>query len=114
MSNEAWIVEGARTPIGALGGALATLPASGLGATAIAAVLSRAKVDGGRLDEVIMGNVLGAGQGQNPARQAAIAAGIPVSVGATTVNRVCGSGLKAVMMAAQAIRTGDAGLVVAG
>src|SRR3954453_9828723 len=114
MSNEAWIVEGVRTPIGAMGGALATVPAPQLGAACIQAVLSRARGDGGRVDEVVMGNVLGAGQGQNPARQAAIGAGLPVSVGATTVNRVCGSGLKAVMMAADAIRLGEAGLVVAG
>jgi acetyl-CoA C-acetyltransferase len=114
MSNDAWIVEGVRTPIGAMSGAMAAVPASQLGATCIQAVLSRAKVDGGRVDEVVMGNVLGAGQGQNPARQAAIGAGLPVSVGAATVNKVCGSGLKAVMMAAQAIKLGEAGLVVAG
>jgi acetyl-CoA C-acetyltransferase len=114
MSNEAWIVEGVRTPIGAMSGGLSAVTASQLGATCIQAVLSRAKVDGGEVDEVVMGNVLGAGQGQNPARQAAIGAGLPVSVGATTVNRVCGSGLKAVMMAAQAIKLGEAGLVVAG
>jgi acetyl-CoA C-acetyltransferase len=114
MSNEAWIVEGARTPIGAMGGALAAVAAPQLGATCVQAVLSRAKLDGGLVDEVVMGNVLGAGQGQNPARQAAIGAGLPVSVGAATVNKVCGSGLKAVMMAAQAIQLGEASLVVAG
>src|SRR3954471_7566445 len=114
MSNQAWIVEGVRTPIGAMSGSLAAVTASQLGATCIQAVLSRSKVDGARVDEVVMGNVLGAGQGQNPARQAAIGAGLPVSVGAVTVNKVCGSGLKAVMMAADAIRLGEAGLVVAG
>src|SRR5262249_18541323 len=114
MSNEAWIVEGVRTPIGAMGGALAAVPAAQLGGTCIGALLAQAKLDGGRLDEVIMGNVLGAGQGQNPARQAALGAGVPASVGATTVSKVCGSGLKAVMMADQAIRLGEAGLVIAG
>ena len=114
MSNEAWILQGVRTPIGAMSGALAAVPAPQLGATCIQAVLARANVDGGRIDEVIMGNVLAAGQGQNPARQAAIGAGLPVSVGATTVNKVCGSGLKSVMMAAQATRLGEANLVVAG
>src|SRR3954471_12948084 len=114
MSNQAWIVEGVRTPIGAMSGSLAAVTASQLGATCIQAVLSRSKVDGARVDEVVMGNVLGAGQGQNPARQAAIGAGLPTSVGAATVNKVCGSGLKAVMMAAQAIKLGEAGLVVAG
>jgi acetyl-CoA C-acetyltransferase len=114
MSNEALIVEGVRTPIGAMSGSLAAVPATQLGATCIQAVLARTKVDGSRIDEVIMGNVLGAGQGQNPARQAAIGAGLPVSVGAVTVNKVCGSGLKAVMMAADSIRLGEAALVVAG
>jgi acetyl-CoA C-acetyltransferase len=114
MSTEAWIVEGVRTPIGAMSGALAAVPAAQLGSTCIQALLARTKVDGGRIDEVIMGNVLGAGQGQNPARQAAIGAGVPVSVGAVTVNKVCGSGLKAVMMAADSIRLGEASLVVAG
>jgi acetyl-CoA C-acetyltransferase len=114
MSNEAWIIEGVRTPIGAMSGALAAVPAAQLGATCIQAVLTRTKLDPGRVDEVIMGNVLGAGQGQNPARQASIGAGLPAAVGAVTINKVCGSGLKAVMMAADAIRLGEAGLVVAG
>src|ERR1700722_11472922 len=104
MSNEAWIIDGVRTPIGAMSGALAAVPAAQLGATCIQAVLARTKVDSGRIDEVIMGNVLGAGQGQNPARQASIGAGLPPAVGAVTINKVCGSGLKAVMMAADAIR----------
>jgi acetyl-CoA C-acetyltransferase len=114
MSNESWIVEGVRTPIGAMSGALAAVTAAQLGSTCIQAVLSRAKLEGGQVDEVIMGNVLGAGQGQNPARQSAIGAGLPVSVGAATINKVCGSGLKAVMMASQAIQLGEASLVVAG
>src|SRR4051794_23539789 len=114
MNKEVWIAEGVRTPMGAMSGALAAVPAAQLGATCISAALTRAKVDGSRVDEVIMGNVLGAGQGQNPARQAAIGAGLPTSVGAATVNKVCGSGLKAVMMAAQAIQLGEADLVVAG
>jgi acetyl-CoA C-acetyltransferase len=114
MKNEPLIVDGVRTPIGAMNGALAGVSAAQLGATCIKALLSRNKVEGGRIDEVIMGNVLSAGQGQNPARQAAIGAGVPPSVGAVTVNKVCGSGLKSVMMAAQSIRLGEAGLVVAG
>ncbi len=108
------IVAGVRTPIGALGGALASVPAPRLGAACVRALLERTGVPGERVDEVIMGNVVSAGLGQNPARQAAIFAGLPASVGATTVNKVCGSGLKAVMLADQAIRLGDASLVVAG
>jgi acetyl-CoA C-acetyltransferase len=114
MANEALIVDGVRTPIGAMNGALAGVSAAQLGSTCIKALLSRSKLEGGRVDEVIMGNVLGAGQGQNPARQAAIGAGLPSAVGAVTVNKVCGSGLKAVMMAAQSIRLGEESLVVAG
>ena len=90
------------------------MPATELGATCIKAVLEKAGVPGDEVDEVIMGNVVSAGLGQNPARQAAIKAGLPVSVGATTVNKVCGSGLKAVMLAAQSIRLGYAQVVVAG
>jgi acetyl-CoA C-acetyltransferase len=112
--NEAFLLGGVRTPIGSLGGALSTVPATELGAIAIKAALQRGGVAGGDLDEVIMGNVVAAGSGQNPARQAAIKAGVPTSVGATTINKVCGSGLKAVMLAAQSIRLGDAGVVVAG
>jgi acetyl-CoA C-acetyltransferase len=97
-----------------MSGALAAVSASQLGATCIQAVLARTKLDPARVDEVVMGNVLGAGQGQNPARQASIGAGLPAAVGAVTINKVCGSGLKAVMMAADAIRLGEAGLVVAG
>jgi acetyl-CoA C-acetyltransferase len=114
MSEQAFIYSAARTPIGAFGGSLATVPATQLGAIAIKAALERARAAPQEPDEVIMGNVLSAGLGQNPARQAAIGAGIPTSVGATTVNKVCGSGLKAVMLAAQAIRLGDARIIVAG
>src|SRR4051812_7713102 len=96
--NETLIVAGVRTPIGALGGALASVPAPQLGATCVRALLARTGVPGDRVDEVIMGNVVSAGVGQNPARQAAMLAGLPASVGATTVNKVCGSGLKAVML----------------
>jgi acetyl-CoA C-acetyltransferase len=114
MASEAFIVAGVRTPIGSLGGVLATVPATQLGATCVKAALERAKISADDVDEVIMGNVVGAGLGQNPARQAAIKAGLPVSVGATTVNKVCGSGLKAVMLASDAIRLGQSHVVVAG
>ena len=114
MSDRAVIVAGIRTPIGAMGGALASLSAPQLGAACIKALIARTGVFGPTIDEVIMGNVIAAGLGQNPARQAAIFAGLPESVGAVTVNKVCGSGLKAVMLADQAIRAGDAGIVVAG
>src|SRR5438874_1134335 len=96
-----------------LGGG-ADVPAPQLGAVAVAEALRRARVSADRVDEVIMGNVLQAGVGQNPARQAALKAGLPDTIAAFTVNKVCGSGLKAVMLAAQAIRAGDAELIVAG
>jgi acetyl-CoA C-acetyltransferase len=108
------IISGVRTPIGAMNGALASVTAPELGAACIKELLARTGLAGGRIDEVIMGNVIGAGIGQNPARQAAIFAGLPDSVGAVTVNKVCGSGLKAVMLADQSIRAGDASLIVAG
>lgn len=111
---DAFIVSGVRTPIGALNGSLAEVPASQLGAVCIKEALSRAGVAAEDVDEVIMGNVVGAGQGQNPARQAAIRSGLPDSVGGTTVNKVCGSGLKSVMLAAQGIRLGDIRVAVAG
>lgn len=114
MSREVVIVSGARTPIGSFGGALSSVPAPQLGAVAIKAALARAGVEGKDVDEVLMGCVLPAGQGQAPARQASLAAGIPQSVGCVTLNKVCGSGLKTVMMAAQAIKAGDADIVVAG
>jgi len=112
--KEAVIVSACRTPIGKFQGGLSGFRAPELGGLAIAEALSRAGVDAAQVDEVIMGNVLQAGLGQNPARQAAIAAGVPTSVGSVTINKVCGSGLKAVMLAAQAIRAGDADVLVAG
>ncbi len=114
MSDRSLIVAGVRTPMGAMNGALASVPAPQLGAASIRALLERTGVSGKSVSEVIMGNVIAAGLGQNPARQAAIFAGLPDSVGALTINKVCGSGLKAVMLADQAIRAGDTTLVVAG
>jgi acetyl-CoA C-acetyltransferase len=111
---DAFLLSAARTPIGKYLGALAEVPAPQLGAFALAEALRRAKAPVERIDEVIMGNVLQAGLGQNPARQAALKAGLPDSIAAYTVNKVCGSGLKAVMLAAQAIRAGDAELIAAG
>jgi len=108
------ILGAVRTPIGRFRGGLAPLTATQLGATVVSAVLERTRVEPGRVDEVIMGNVVSAGLGQNPARQAAINGGVPNTVPAVTVNKVCGSGLKAVMMAAQSIKCGDADLIVAG
>ena len=108
------IVSAARTPVGSFSGSLSSLPAHALGEVAIRAALERAKVDPADVDEVIMGQVLTAGQGQNPARQAAVAAGIPVESTAWGVNQVCGSGLRAVALGAQQIAAGDADIVVAG
>ncbi len=108
------IAGGKRTPVGAFQGSLATVPATRLGATAIQAALEVSGVSGDSVDEVIMGNVLSAGQGQAPARQAALYAGLPKSVECLTVNKMCGSGLKAVMLASQAIQCGDAEVIVAG
>ncbi len=108
------IVSAARTPVGSFNGALSSLPAHALGEVAIKAALGRAGVAPADVDEVIMGQVLTAGQGQNPARQAAIAAGIPVDKTAFGVNQVCGSGLRAVALGAQQITSGDAAIVVAG
>jgi len=112
--NDAVIVSAVRTAIGTYGGGLAEVPAVKLGEICIRAALQRADLKPNQVDEVIMGNVLQAGLGQNPARQAAINAGLPVEVPAMTINKVCGSGLKAVILAAQAIRLGDADIVVAG
>ena len=112
--REVVIVGMARTPIGAFQGALASVPAPKLGATAITGALARAGVKPELVNEVIMGNVLAAGEGQAPARQAAIFAGIPKSAPAMTINKVCGSGMKAVMLAAQSIMVGDSDVVVAG
>lgn len=114
MSREVVIASAVRTPIGSFQGALASLSAPKLGATAIAEALRRAGVEGREVDEVFMGMVLPAGVGQAPARQAARAAGVPDHVGALTLNKVCGSGLKAVMLAAQAIKAGEAEIMVAG
>src|SRR5690606_34468448 len=108
------IASAARTPVGAFNGALANTPAHELGATAIRAALSRAGVEGSRVSEVIMGQILTAGQGQNPARQASISAGIPVESPAWGVNQLCGSGLRAVALGYQAILNGDSEIVVAG
>jgi len=111
---EVVIVSGARTPIGRFQGTLSTIPAVELGGIAIRAAVERAGIDGALVDEVLMGNVVQAAEGQAPARQAGIAGGLPVSVGATTINKICGSGLKAVMLASQAIRSGDGHVFVAG
>jgi len=108
------IVAAARTPIGKFLGGLSSLQAPELGAVAIRAALQRAKVSSDHVEEVIFGNVIQGGVGQAPARQAALKAGIPASVSALTVNKVCGSGLKAVMLAAQAIKAGDREVIVAG
>jgi acetyl-CoA C-acetyltransferase len=108
------IVSAARTGVGKFGGSLARIPASELGSVVIKAALARAKVDPALVGEVIMGQVLAAGAGQNPARQALLKAGLPKEVPGMTINAVCGSGLKAVMLAAQAIAWGDSEIVVAG
>jgi len=113
--DDAVILSAIRTPIGRLQGALGAVPAVQLGATVVAAAVERAGLpDPAQIDEVLMGNVVSAGLGQNIARQCAIRGGLPVSVGATTVNKVCGSGLKAAMLATQAIRLGDGDLFVVG
>ncbi len=114
MSKEVVIVSAARTPIGSFLGALSTFPAPRLGAVAIKAALERAKLDPKWVDQVIMGNVLSAGVGQAPARQAMIYAGIPHSVPSTTINKVCGSGMQAVNLARNAILAGESECVIAG
>jgi acetyl-CoA C-acetyltransferase len=114
LSRSPVIVAAARTPIGRFLGGLSSLKATELGALAIKAALERSRVDAGEIDEVIMGHVVQGGVGQAPARQAALGAGIPSTVSAVTINKVCGSGLKAVMLAAQAIKAGDAKAIVAG
>lgn len=111
---EVVILSAARTPVGSFNGALSSLPAHELGGVAIKEALNRAKVKGNEVSEVILGQVLTAGQGQNPARQAAVKAGIPFSVPACGVNMLCGSGLRSVVLAYQAIRSGDSTIVVAG
>jgi len=108
------IVDGVRTPIGAFGGTLAGTPASKLGAVVIKALLERNGIAPEQVDEVILGQILTAGTGQNPARQAAMAAGLPPECPSMSINKLCGSGLKAVHLAAQAIKCGDADIVIAG
>ncbi len=112
--TEAVILSAVRTPIGRFLGGLSSVPAPKLGSVAVKAAVERSGADPSEIDEVIMGNVVQAGEGQAPARQAGIFAGVPPTVGATTVNKVCGSGLKAAMLASQAVRAGDADLFVAG
>ncbi len=108
------IISAARTPIGKFQGAYKDMPATDLGAAAVRAAVARAGIDGALVDECVMGNVIGAGLGQAPARQAALRGGLPSSVGALTINKVCGSGLKAVMLASALIRAGEAEVIVAG
>src|SRR4051794_17218121 len=114
MSDDVVIVSAARTPVGSFNGAFATTPAHDLGAVAIRAALERGGIEPGRVSEVIMGQILTAAQGQNPARQASIAAGIPVESPAWGVNQLCGSGLRTVALGYQAILNGDSDIVVAG
>ncbi|SSC67875.1 acetyl-CoA C-acetyltransferase [Ciceribacter selenitireducens] len=113
-SSSIVIASAARTPVGSFNGAFANVPAHELGATAIKAVLERAGVDAKEVDEVILGQVLSAGQGQNPARQAAMKAGIPQEATAWGMNQLCGSGLRAVALGMQQISTGDATIIIAG
>ena len=112
--NDVVIISGCRTPVGKFQGSLSSFTAPQLGAIAVREAVKRANLDPARVDECIMGNVVSAGLGQNPARQAAIFGGLPPEVGAMTVNKVCGSGLKAVALAAQAIQTENSSIVVAG
>ncbi|MCA3387988.1 MAG: acetyl-CoA C-acetyltransferase [Roseomonas sp.] len=112
--TEIVIASAARTPVGAFNGAFASLPAHALGTVAIKAAMERARIEGAEVDEVILGQILAAGAGQNPARQASVNAGIPVEHTAFGINQLCGSGLRAVALAAQQIATGDARIVVAG
>ena len=114
MVKDIYLAGGVRTAIGSFGGAFESVPAPALGSIVAKAALVRAGIPADQVDEVIFGNVISAGLGQSVARQVALGAGLEVNVGATTVNKVCGSGLKAVMLAAQAIQCGDASLIVAG
>jgi acetyl-CoA C-acetyltransferase len=114
MLREVYLAGAVRTAIGSFGGAFETVSATALGSAVVKAAIERAGVPASEVHEVIFGNVIAAGLGQNPARQAALGAGLSPAVGATTINKVCGSGLKAVMLAAQAIQCGDAEVVVAG
>lgn len=113
-ANDVVIVAAGRTPVGSFGGAFSSVPAHDLGATVISGVLERAGIDGKDVDEVILGQVLTTGQGQNPARQASINAGLPVETTAWSLNQVCGSGLRAVALGMQQIANGDADIIVAG
>src|SRR6185437_3221891 len=108
------IISGVRTPVGKFQGSLSDFSATQLGAMVVREAVKRANLDPKQVDECIMGNVVSAGLGQNPARQAALFGGLPPEVGAMTINKVCGSGLKAVALAAQAIQTGSSEIVVAG
>src|SRR3954464_1980055 len=108
------IISGVRTPIGKFQGSLSDLSAVQIGAAAVREAVRRANIDAEKVDECIMGNVVSAGLGQNPARQAALGSGLPDTVGAMTINKVCGSGLKAVALAAQAVQTHNSDIVVAG
>ena len=112
--DEVVIISGCRTPVGKFQGSLSDLSATRLGAVVVREAVARARLDPEQVDECIMGNVVSAGLGQNPARQAAIFGGLPPKVGAMTVNKVCGSGLKAVALAAQAVQTQNSSIVVAG
>jgi len=112
--EDAVVVSAVRTPVGSFGGDFKNVAATELGAHAVRAALERAGISGDEVDEVVLGCVLQAGLGQNPARQSAIAAGIPKEVPSTTINMLCGSGLKSVAIASQMIRTGDVDVVVAG
>src|SRR5579885_1270892 len=114
LSTEVVIISGCRTPVGKFQGSLSDLSAPQLGAIVVREAVKRAGIEPSQVDECIMGNVVQAGLGQNPARQAALFGGLSPSVGAMTINKVCGSGLKAVALAAQAIQTGNYEIVVAG
>src|SRR5512141_3356648 len=114
MNDPVVIVSAARTPMGALQGELKQFAAAGLGAAAIRAAVERAKIRAEQVDEVIMGCVLPAGQGQAPARQASLAAGLPLAAGCTTINKMCGSGMKAAMLAHDLLAAGTNGIMVAG
>lgn len=114
MSNEVFIVSAVRTPVGSFMGSLSAIPATELGAIAVKGALEKISLDPNLVEEVYMGNVLQAGEGQAPARQVALGAGLGIGTPATTVNKVCASGMKAVMMAAQAIKAGDRAIILAG
>ena len=114
IMKEVYILSAVRTPIGSFGGVLSTVPATKLGATAIKGAIDKAGINSNDIDEVFMGNVLQAGLGQAPARQASMFAGISNHVPATTINKVCASGMKSISLAAQSIITGDNDIVVAG